>query len=184
MKEYNDYIRATRSYLRAYNQLRAKAENLKDDIESLKTEMAYDVAAPVSRYGNMPGGGTHELDSVEAAAVRHEKMENRIIENQRIIDKIEHLLRKVDRAFNTLTPDEQRLVYDGEIMGRGKNWGQVAMDNYISKNWARNKASRAVKKIAWKLFNVSPEQLELPFEFFNASPVDNFTPKIAGKIQA
>lgn len=68
MKEYSDYIQAVKSYLRNYTKFKVTVENLQDSIAMWTSEMEHDVNAPISKYGDEPGGGTPELNSVEMAA--------------------------------------------------------------------------------------------------------------------
>lgn len=169
-QEYNDFIRATREYLNRYNQFQQIIKNLQDDIDGLMQEMASDVAAPISKYGDMPGGGTSELNAVEAAASRHMKMEKEIKEKQRSIDALSRVIRKVDRAFEALDKESQRLIYYHYIVEKSqrKSWRELGEETYTSEKWAAEKARRAVKEMAITIFakKAMPEQLSLPFVFF------------------
>ena len=77
---YNDYVNTTRGWLKRYNQFVVTAENMRDEIAANKKIMEADVSAPCAKYGDEPGGGTSELNTVEAAASRHEYLNQRIAE--------------------------------------------------------------------------------------------------------
>lgn len=164
MKEYSDYIQTTRTYLKRYNQFKATIENLQDDIDGLKQAIEHDVAAPISRYGDEPGGGTPELNVVEAAAARHAAMNKRIAEAQASIDSISRIIRKVDRALGAL-PDEDKRLIVGHYIDR-KSWRQLGREEYLTEEWACEKARRAVKEMSFTIFAKQDEQQELRFVFF------------------
>ena len=164
MKEYNDYIQTTRTYLKRYNQFKATIENLEDDIEGLEKQIELDVAAPISKYGGMPGGGTPELNAVEAAAARHEQINRRIQKDKASIDNISRIIRKVDRALGVLKEEDRQLI-TGHYFDR-KSWRQLGMEMYLTEEWACEKARRAVKEMSFTIFANAPTQEKLQFVFF------------------
>ena len=163
MKEYNDYIQTTRIYLKRYNQFKATIANLQDDIAGMKREIEHDVAAPISKYGDQPGGGQPELNSVEAAAERHRKLEARIKEAERNIDNIGRIIRKVDRAIDALDAEDADLIRGHYL--EHKSWRQLSEKHYLTEKWASEKARRAVKEMSFTIF-ARVEQQELDFTFF------------------
>lgn len=165
LKSYNEYVRITRDRLRKYNQLRAKVDILNNEIAAMERAIENDVAAPVSRYGDEPGGGSPELNSVEAAANRHMAMRARIAEKRKAISCISLAIQNIDCAVNALNPEDKKLIrgfYFDE-----QDWGIIADSMGHSYSWASSRGNRALKRVAGMLFadKVAPEQLELDFMF-------------------
>ena len=165
MREYSDYIETTRSYLKRYNQFKVTIANLNDDIDAMEHAIEEDVAAPIANYGGMPGGGTPELNTVEAAAERHNKMKDMIHKDRESIQNIERILRKVDRAITELEPDDQFLIKGHFIDHR--SWGELSAEKFFTEKWARERSRKAIKQMAFMLFGsrAMPEQQNL-FVFF------------------
>lgn len=165
MREYSDYIEATRGYLKRYNQFKVTIANLEDDIDALKHAINEDTAAPISKYGDQPGGGTPELNAVESAAARHAKMEDAIHKKQESIENIERILRKVDRAITELKPDDQFLIKGHFIKHR--SWSDLSAEKYFTEKWARERSRKAIKEMAFMIFGgrALPEQQSL-FVFY------------------
>lgn len=165
MREYSDYIEATRGYLKRYNQFKVTIANLEDDIDALEHAIEEDTAAPISKYGDQPGGGTPELNTVELAAARHAKMEEAIHKDKESIKNIEHILRKVDRAINELKPDDQFLIKGHFLQHR--SWGELSAEKYFTEKWARERSRKAIKQMAFMIFGnrAIPEQRNL-FVFY------------------
>lgn len=165
MKEYNDYIQATRNYLKRYNQFQATIANLKDDICGMEQELECELspAAPISKYSDEPGGGKPELNAVESLAEKRLAMRGRIDEARKSIENISRILRKVDRAIDALPREEERLIR-GHYIER-KSWEQLSEELYLTEKWASEKARRAVKEMSFTIF-ARAEQQELAFTFF------------------
>jgi len=165
LREYSDYIETTRSYLKRYNQFKVTIANLNDDIDAMEHAIEEDVAAPIANYGGMPGGGTPELNTVEAAAERHNKMKDMIHKDRESIQNIERILRKVDRAITELEPDDQFLIKGHFIDHR--SWGELSAEKFFTEKWARERSRKAIKQMVFMLFGsrAMPEQQNL-FVFF------------------
>lgn len=161
MKGYNDYISMTRSYLKSYNQFKITIENLNDEIAAQERLLETDVTAGISKYGDEPGGGTPELNSVESAAYRHEMIIKRISEMELNVTSIKRILRKVDRAIEGLSEENRQLITDYYI--EGMSWRQIGTANYLTEKWARDKGNKAIKEIAKMIFGpvAMPEQQQL-----------------------
>jgi hypothetical protein len=151
--------------LKRYNQFKVTIANLNDDIDAMEHAIEEDVAAPIANYGGMPGGGTPELNTVEAAAERHNKMKDMIHKDRESIQNIERILRKVDRAITELKPDDQFLIKGHFIDHR--SWGELSAEKFFTEKWARERSRKAIKQMAFMLFGsrAMPEQQNL-FVFF------------------
>ena len=158
MREYSDFIEATRGYLKRYNQFKATIANLKDDNEAMEHAIELDIAAPISKYGGQPRGGTSELTTVEQAASMISKVQDCIRRNKDNIQNIERILRKVDRAINELKPDDQILI-KGHYIDR-RSWGDLSAEKFLTEKWARERSRKAIKQMAFMIFGnrALPEQ--------------------------
>lgn len=158
MREYSDFIEATRGYLKRYNQFKATIANLKDDNEAMEHAIELDIAAPISKYGGQPRGGTPELTTVEQAASMISKVQDCIRRNKDNIQNIERILRKVDRAINELKPDDQILI-KGHYIDR-RSWGDLSAEKFLTEKWARERSRKAIKQMAFMIFGnrALPEQ--------------------------
>ena len=154
MREFNDCVNLTVKYLQSYNQLIVAKQNLEQIVKDMGQEQ---VAPPIARYGENPGGGTPELNTVEAATSRiisNAKREDSIRQD---ISRIASLLGRLDRSISTLEPEERNLVEGAYILG--KTWRAISTENYISEKWAREKTRGAVKKIA-RMFGIGGVPLD------------------------
>ena len=165
LKEYNDYVMITKQYLRQYNQLRFTAESKRIQAKDIREELAgsSDIAAPLAKYGDQVGGGSPELNTVEAAADRRAKKAKMAAWCDAQADAIEHRLELVDHALSCLDEREQYLV-KGYYFER-KTWVELAIDLYLSETWARKTGGRAVKTMAAIIFgeDAVPEQMAFHF---------------------
>ena len=165
LKEYNDYIMITKQYLRQYNQLRFTAESKRIQAKGIREELAgsSDIAAPIAKYGDQAGGGSPELNAVEAAANRRVKNAEKADWCEEEAKRIEHLLEVVDHALASLDDRDQALIR-GHYLEK-KTWLELAMDLYLSEDWARKSGARAVRTMAAIIFGIHsvPEQLTFNF---------------------
>ena len=150
MQEYNDYVTATREYLRRYREFEATVANLREEAAAQEALLKIETAAPIAKYGDNPGGGTSELNAVEAAAARKINIEATIAKITREANNIERVLRKVDRALEALTAQERQLV-TGYYIDR-KSWRDLSIDHYMTEKWARTCGGKAIKRLARMIF--------------------------------
>ena len=162
MKEYNDYVAMTRKYLKDYYQLQIAGKNLAEEIEA-QTMMLQSESVAISRYGGELGGGSGELNAVEAAADRRTKMKQQIEDMKRDQAEIERVLRKIDRALEGLSDGDRDLV-QGHFID-GYSWGQLGNKAYCTEKWARDKGNKALKEVAFMVFGVCVRPRQLKFIF-------------------
>jgi len=147
---YNDYVNITRQYLKNYNMLFITRENLMRMVKDLQDEMI--PSAPVARYGNMPSGGTGELNSVESMADGNMMRDKRIRQMEQDIEHINRLFEMLSRSIGALDQAEQEILHDAYI--DGKSWGEIGRDRYITEKWARQRAGKAIRKVAMMMFGM------------------------------
>lgn len=153
LKEYNDYIRATKSYLRKLNQFKATAENRRELVAMWEKELAHtesDIAAPIAQYGEKAGHGTPELNTVEMSAAKREMLEKRIKQGKRELNRLEHIINCVERSLEMLDAQGRELIE--AYYFEGDSWANIAKRCYLSEKWAAEKGRRAVREIAGMLF--------------------------------
>ena len=73
MNEYNDYIAITRRWLKDYNLFKVTVRNMNKDIEAQQQILDLGSVAPIAKYGDMPAGGSPELNAVPCKRYRHVK---------------------------------------------------------------------------------------------------------------
>jgi len=152
MREYNDYVGMTKQYLKNYNQFKIIIDNLTEEIKTQRQIAAVDVAAPAAQYGDMPRGGTPELNSVESAAARHEKIQARIRRMETDIAALTRIISKVDRAISGLTEEDADIICAYYL--KKQSWQQIARQRYMTEKWTRDRCNRAVKEMAKMIFGL------------------------------
>ena len=161
LKEYNDYVEIVKRYLSQYGRMQGTAESMRMRAKTIREELleGSDIAAPISKYGDQVGGGSPELNTVEAAADRRAKKAKMAAWCDAQADAIEHRLELVDHALSCLDEREQYLLR-GYYFEK-KTWVELAMDLYLSETWARKTGGRAVKTMAAIIFgeDAVPEQM-------------------------
>ena len=165
LKGYNDYVEIVKRYMSQYGRMRGTAESMRMRAKTIREELSkdFDIAAPISKYGDQVGGGSPELNAVEAAADRRAKKAKMAAWYDAQADAIEHRLKLVDHALSCLGDREQYLLR-GYYFER-KTWVELAVDLYISESWARKTGGRAVKTMATIIFgeDAVPEQMAFHF---------------------
>ena len=78
MNEQEEYVEKTKRLLKSYNALRVTLANQEARIQLKKYELGLGEAAPISKYGDAPRGGSQELNAVEKAAARRITIEETI----------------------------------------------------------------------------------------------------------
>lgn len=163
MKEYNDYVQATREYLKHYHEFKATIDNLNDEIEAQEKLLSLDPSAPTPKYGDDTGGGKSELTATEREAEKRAVIRANINSKRQEVERIERAVRKVDRALDAL-PFQDRQLVEGFYFHR-KTWKELSIAYFLTEKWARTTASRAIKRMAGMIFGFIPEQQSL-FVFF------------------
>lgn len=166
MREYNDWVKTTKNWLKNYRAFEAMRDNLKVSIEDNERLLESDVSAPIARYGDMPGGGTPELNFIESAAYRHSVIESRMDIMRENLKSVERTLQKINRALEALSSRDRNIVTAHYL--NFKTWQEIGNEQYITEKWARDLGNDIVKKMARMIFGneAIPEQTSL-FRFFN-----------------
>lgn len=163
MREYDDYIKLTRQYLKKYNQLKIAVQNIDDEIRAQETLLESE-SIPSVRYGDdAVSGGRGELTSTEAAAARRIKLEGNIATMRMRRDEMSRTIRAIDRALESLNDEDVELI-EGRYI-RGLSWMEIAERMNYTEKWAREKGGKVLRDVALMLFGVvvRPAQMKLMF---------------------
>lgn len=159
LKGYNDYVGIVKRDLSQYGWMQGAVESMRMRAKTIREELSkdFDIAAPISKYGDQVGGGSPELNAVEAAADRRAKKSKIAAWYDAQADSIEHRLELVDHALSCLD-ERERYLLRGHYFER-KTWVELAVNLYISETWARKIGGGAVKTMAAIIFgeDAAPE---------------------------
>ena len=164
MREYGDYIRETKRLLQNYNKMKVAALNLTEEIKAQEMLLRDESIASIQYGDDRISGGTRELTTTEAAAVRRIKLEGHISDMRTRRDEIERTIRAIDRAFESLDDADVELL-QGRYM-RGQSWVEIAEALSYTEKWVRDKGGKTLRDVALMLFGVivKPAQLKIKFE--------------------
>lgn len=165
MREYNDYISITRRYLKNYNQFKISVENMQDDIKYLEESIDrnMNIAAPISRYGDEPSGGTSELNAVERAADQRMHMEKQLDALKLNVKELTLRIRKIDRAIDSLKKEDSEIIK--EFYFDDYDWEFIGHTHSLSPKRARDRGGAALKQIAFMIFGVKAKPYGVSFIF-------------------
>lgn len=141
----NDVYKKTEWMLYNYKMLKVSVQNLKSEIEELKSDtvgtgaIRYDKEKSSPTYNIVCTTEEEAIDNIE----RISKLEKQIMKTQNKIDKI-------DRALDALNDDERKIIKLRYI--EGLQWWQVAGMAKYSERWCREKRKGAIGKLALGLF--------------------------------
>ena len=163
MREYGDYIRETKRLLQNYNKMKVAALNLTEEIKAQENLLRDESIASIQYGDDRISGGTRELTSTEAAAVRRIKLEGHITDMRIRRDEMERTIRAIDRAFESLDDVGAALLKERYINGR--SWAEVAERLNYTDKWAKEKIGKVLRDMALILFGVEvrPAQIKLGF---------------------
>ena len=117
MRAYGDYIRETKRLLQNYNKMKVAALSLTEEIKAQEMLLCDESIASVQYGDDRISGGTRELTSTEAAAIRRIKMEGYISDMRIRRDEIERTIQAIDRAFESLDDVDAALLKERYING-------------------------------------------------------------------
>lgn len=150
MKPYNDYTATVKRWLRNYRSFKTYVQNADDEIAAREKAIYLDTVASVAIYSGENRGGAGELSHVEYLADKHLEKEKEFAAERASVENLRHTLNKLDRALDTLTDTERKLII-GQYMD-GMTWDELGREfNYTGK-WARMKGAKAIQSIAVMLF--------------------------------
>ena len=165
MNEYNDYISITKRWFKSYNTFKVTVASMTADIETQERMLASadDLGAPIAKYDSMPKGGSGELNAVERQTedrLRRQQEINRAKLNR---DEIQRIIDRLDRAMESLPQEDRELLHGHYMMNR--DWCSLGYERHYSERWAREKAGKALRTVAFMLFGVKAQPMQLSFVF-------------------
>ena len=153
LREYNDYIRITKNYLRKFRQFHGTAINKRERLQMLRCELGKGdegITAPVVQYGVDRGNGYSELNSVEARVASRKRKLELIAKVEADLEGLEHICSMIERSVGMLS-DRDRALIELHYF-EGMSWSQVADREYITEKWASKRGAHAVRAVAGMLF--------------------------------
>ena len=161
MRAYGDYIRETKRLLMNYNKMKVAVTNLTEEIDAQEMVLRDESISSIQYGDDRISGGTRELTSTEAAAVKRIRLEGHIADMRIRRDEIERTIRAIDRAFESLDDEDVELV-QGRYM-RGQSWIEIADALNYTEKWAQEKGGKVLRDVALMVFGVEmrPVQIKL-----------------------
>lgn len=165
MTGYNDYISITRRWLKEYNTFKATVASMTADIDAQEEILtkSLDLGAPIAKYDSMPRGGEGDLNAVERQTEDRLRRQESIYRARLNRDEIQRIIDQIDRAVGSLSFEEQDLLR-GYYMA-GQSWHDLGYERHYSERWAREKAGKALKTVAFIIFGVKSRPQQLSFVF-------------------
>lgn len=164
-KEYNDYVRTVRIWMKEYNNFKAMVDAMDEDIEAQTRllDQASDLTAPIAKYDGMPRGGSSPLTAVESAAQDRIRRQYAIYQERLNRDEVQRILDRINRALHSLPQEEREVLTEFYI--EKKSWDQIGDSHHYSERWARDKGGKALKTMAFFIFGVRANPQQLSFVF-------------------
>lgn len=147
----DEYISLTKTYLQNYRRWQAESANLGHEAQELAAILA-DIPAAIAKYGDGPGGGSSELNTIEQSAERRMKLEARLRTTTARKNKLDGILTRVDTALGALN-DQLRGLLISHYMD-GVSWIDLAAGCYYSERWTRERGHRALAMVAEMIFGL------------------------------
>lgn len=163
MREYSDYIRGTKRLLQNYAKMKVAVTNLTEEIEAQEMILRDESISSIQYGDDRISGGTRELTTTEAAAVRRIKLEGHIADMRIRRDEIERTIRAIDRAFESLDDSDVELIQRRYM--QWQSWAQVAEALNYTEKWAKEKGGKVLRDVALMLFGVEVRPVQLKFLF-------------------
>lgn len=163
MREYGDYIRETKRLLQNYAKMKVAVMNLTEEIEAQEMILRDESISSIQYGDDRISGGTRELTTTEAAAVRRIKLEGHIADMRTRRDEIERTIRAIDRVFESLDDSDVELIQRRYM--QWQSWAQVAEALNYTEKWAQEKGGKVLRDVALMLFGVEVRPVQLKFLF-------------------
>ena len=162
---HNDYINAVREYLTRYYEFNTYIKNLKADLEDLNAMQALCAAPKVPTLSHTPGGNGIMISPEERAIYEKENLESRRKKLQSDLEKIEPLMRRLDRSIETLSYSD-RIIAEERFID-GASWIRIADTLHMSETAVRKRSGKVLEQIAAMMFGPAAIPVQTHFVFFD-----------------
>lgn len=159
-----EYIKKTKSCLKAMPHWKRRAVLLRADIEDLQGRIRADAVPRVSDMASQGRGSSFLASQEERAAERREQWEAEIQEKQDALCRIEPKIGRITRAIESL-PDNERKIIEGKYLD-GLTWQGLAMKMNYSAGYCRIHADKAIGDLAVMLFGQNACPAMFPDDLF------------------
>lgn len=158
-KTHRECINQVQSWLADYHFICHEVVRMHTDYQTAMDEASCSVAAPIAKYGGMPGGGGDGSSPVELMMARKEANLRRLAVFQKDLDRMCAIIHSIDNALTALPEIERKIVL--LRFCRQMRWGEVAEQLGISTRWACACGYRALAKMAQDMFGLSKTDVRL-----------------------
>lgn len=163
MREYSDYIRETKRLLQNYAKMKVAVTNLTEEIDAQEMILRDESISSIQYGDDSICGGTRELTTTEAAALRRIKLEGHISDMRTRRDEMERTIRAIERSLDSLDDSDVELIQRRYM--QWQSWAQVAEALNYTEKWAKEKGGKVLRDVALMLFGVEVRPVQLKFLF-------------------
>ena len=151
MRHYNDYENAVFGYLKNYNKLKSRMQDLQIAMRDKQLEIASYGGAKIANYGEPAEGSiADELNDVERKAVHLMAMRHDMSILSDDYRKIDVVIQRLDNALAALGEQNEKIIRMKFI--DGYQWEFVADEVGFSDRTCRRVAKKCLKEIAAVMF--------------------------------
>lgn len=144
-----EYIKKTKSCLKAMPHWKRRAVLLRADIEDLQGRIRADAVPGVSDMASQGRSG-FLASQEERATERREQWEAEILEKQGMLDELELKIKSMERAIDSLPGDEKKILKGKSL--DGLTWQGVALNVGASVGYCRRYCDKAIGSLAIALY--------------------------------
>lgn len=155
MRKYNDFEQRVYQYLRNYSRYQYQIKSIDMEAAGVREQIKELGGLKAVAYDAVPASGGEKTSSVEATAIRAEKLENRLHLLAAERERITTLLARIDGAMEMLDAVDRKILTLRHI--QGARWLQVSMDVPYSEHNCQIRADKAVQRLATILFPVQDD---------------------------
>ena len=162
---HNDYVVSIREYLRRYNEFAVYMANIQEEIKECKNQMQMDAVPkiPVLSLSGGCGGSGEPHSPQEQAYFQKEDLNARIHQLHTDLNRIEPLMKRLNRSLDALTASDRQIIQARFI--DGQSWENTARCANCSIGFCRKRANKILEILAGMMFGPGavPVQTSLVF---------------------
>lgn len=145
----NDYVSITRKYLREYHLYTQYLNNARATLADIDRQLTTE-SIKTSKFGGEPGGGTSELNAIEAAASKRMELEEK---RRAVCDEmfsVERIISYIRGSLPKLTSEKQALIRG--FYFDNLPYKELAREHAYCEQWCRKLIRQAEREIAVMIF--------------------------------
>lgn len=149
--------------LRKYNVTKVYIENLHAELEEYQTQLNLTAAPKVPSLSFAPGSNGEMLSQEEKSMCEKEKIEELQKNIQEELNKIEPVIKRLDRSIEALSYADRTIVVERFI--NGASWMRIADVLHLSEPAVRKRSGRVLEKVSMMMFGPLSIPLQMHFAF-------------------